>query len=363
MITALYLDTARLGRMCQAAQEADRDFTRLAGEEGCSLYLEQFLRSGFMSLPRNLRGRYPGLAFWSGITAFKRDLRTTVVLPPDRQVLVAGRSAQLVRLAAKALSLRCENILITDMEWPAYVEAVAAECRLRRKKLTCLPIQERLFGGELGGDQLGHEIGRYYRSEGCDGLFLSAVTYRGVRLPIREVVDALDSSNRPRLVVVDAAQAINHIPLGRDAASYDLILAGCHKWLRAYHPLGLAFCGRAQSERFIVKLSRTMLGPRTRRSAATIRRGIGVGRWQPFFGDGGPGSPFHGRRGGPVCPSFEPVQAGTVLHAACQRRFGGRGHRRLRLAAAPPRKWPAIRHPAAAGSPPGNTGGVCRRAP
>ena len=316
-----------------------------------------------MSLPRNLRGRYPGLAFWSGITAFKRDLRTTVVLPPDRQVLVAGRSAQLVRLAAKALSLRCENILITDMEWPVYVEAVAAECRLRRKKLTCLPIQERLFGGELGGDQLGHEIGRYYRSEGCDGLFLSAVTYRGVRLPIREVVDALDSSNRPRLVVVDAAQAINHIPLGRDAASYDLILAGCHKWLRAYHPLGLAFCGRAQSERFIVKLSRTMLSDRELddpllRFAAELESGDG----NRFSETVGLAPLFTAAAAVRSAPSFEPVQAGTVLHAACQRRFGGRGHRRLRLAAAPPRKWPAIRHPAAAGSPPA-TGGVCRRAP
>ena len=47
MFPFLYLDTARLGRMCPEAQAADRDFARLAGEEGCSLYFEHFLRWGF----------------------------------------------------------------------------------------------------------------------------------------------------------------------------------------------------------------------------------------------------------------------------------------------------------------------------
>jgi hypothetical protein len=40
MTSCLYLDTARLGRMCPEAQAADRDFARFAGDEGCSLYFE-----------------------------------------------------------------------------------------------------------------------------------------------------------------------------------------------------------------------------------------------------------------------------------------------------------------------------------
>ena len=54
MASTLYLDTARLGRMCPEAQAADHDFARLAGEEGCSLYFEQFLRWGYMALPQSL---------------------------------------------------------------------------------------------------------------------------------------------------------------------------------------------------------------------------------------------------------------------------------------------------------------------
>ena len=47
MPVRLYLDTARLGRMSRRAQRAQIDFVRLAGEEGCSLYWDRFLRGGF----------------------------------------------------------------------------------------------------------------------------------------------------------------------------------------------------------------------------------------------------------------------------------------------------------------------------
>ena len=50
MPARLYLDTARLGRMSPRAQRAQIDFVRLAGEEGCTLYWERFLRDGFGDL-------------------------------------------------------------------------------------------------------------------------------------------------------------------------------------------------------------------------------------------------------------------------------------------------------------------------
>ena len=66
MVRFLYLDTARLGQMCPEAQAADRDFARLAGEEGCSLYFEEFLRCGFTVLGAASRRRFAGLAAWAG---------------------------------------------------------------------------------------------------------------------------------------------------------------------------------------------------------------------------------------------------------------------------------------------------------
>lgn len=258
MPTCLYLDTARLGRMCPEAQAADHDFARLASEEGCSLYFEHFLRWGYSSLPPSLSRRYPALSFWAGVTAFKRDLKTVLAIDRRRQVFVANRSAQLVRLAARALCRRCENVLVTDMEWPAYMAILEAECQRAGRTLTAVPIWQAVFRDRIGQDELVGRLATHYRQEDCDGLFLSAVTYQGVRIPISETIDAIAPAYRPRFTVVDGAQAFNHVPLRATAESCDLLLTGCHKWLRAYHPLGLAICCRARSERDIITICREM---------------------------------------------------------------------------------------------------------
>ena len=259
MHTHLYLDTARLGRMCPEAQAADRDFARLASEEGCSLYFEHFLRWGYTALPPSLTRRYPGLAFWAGVTGFKNDLKTVLCLPRNRRVLVANRSAQLVRLAARVLCRRCENILLTDMEWPAYEKALAAECQQAKRILTTVPMRDAILRDKIGLDEAIDRLVDHYQQYDCDGLFLSAVTYQGVQLPVRRLVEALGRRDKPRFVVVDGAQALNHVPLGLADEYCDLLLSGCHKWLRAYQPLGLAFCCRRSSERLVTQTQTEML--------------------------------------------------------------------------------------------------------
>ena len=47
--------------------------------------------------------------------------------------------------------------------------------------------------------------------------------------------------------MLDGAQALGHVPLELSKLRCDLLLAGCHKWLGAYHPLGVAYCGKSQS--------------------------------------------------------------------------------------------------------------------
>ena len=50
MSAELYLDTARLGRMCPAAHKAEHDFATPASQLGSSLYLEWFLCHGYHPL-------------------------------------------------------------------------------------------------------------------------------------------------------------------------------------------------------------------------------------------------------------------------------------------------------------------------
>jgi len=258
MSTCLYLDTARLGQMCPEAQRADRDFARLAGEEAGSLYYDLFLRAGFFSLPPSLRSRYPGLADWSGVPSLKNRIKTALGLPRSRPMLLANRSALLVRLACRALCRRCENVLVTDMLWPAYRAILEDECRQQRRTLTTLPIQRAVLRDRIDQAELTDRLLECYARENCDGLFVSAVTCHGVKLPIPEIVSAASRVHQPKFVVVDAAQAVNHIPLRSTAPHCDFLVAGCHKWLRAYHPMGLGFCCRPEADSIVGEVSREM---------------------------------------------------------------------------------------------------------
>jgi hypothetical protein len=254
----LYLDTARLGQMCPEAQAADRDFARLAGEEAGSLYYDLFLRGGFYSLPPTLRSRYAGLADWSGVSALKSRIKTALGLPTARPLLLASRSAALVRLACRALCRQCDNVLVTDMLWPAYRAILEEECRRQQRLLTTLPLRRPILEDHIGQAELVGRLLECYSRENCDGLFLSAVTFQGVRLPAAELVSAVARVRRPRFVVVDAAQAAGHAPLQLSEPYCDFLIAGCHKWLRAYHPMGLGFCCRPAADAIIAQISAEM---------------------------------------------------------------------------------------------------------
>ena len=141
------------------------------------------------------------------------------------------------------------------MEWPAYMAALEAECRRVQRTLTTVPIRQAVFRDRIPKEALVSRLAAHYRQHDCDGLFLT-VTYQGVRMPIQETVEAIGPAGRPRFTVVDGQ--LNHVPLRVTAESCDLLLTGCHKWLRAYHPLGLAFCCRARSERYIITMCRDM---------------------------------------------------------------------------------------------------------
>src|SRR5262245_31941591 len=103
MPSTLYLDAARMGQMAPSAQWALHDFVRRAGEEGCTLYFEHFLKSGFAALPTSQQKRCPGLRCWGGLDELKAAVADFAGLPVGSRPLIAGRSINLMRLAAKLL--------------------------------------------------------------------------------------------------------------------------------------------------------------------------------------------------------------------------------------------------------------------
>ncbi|HEX8203678.1 MAG TPA: aminotransferase class V-fold PLP-dependent enzyme [Isosphaeraceae bacterium] len=242
----LYLDTARIGRMSPLARQAQHDQIRLVGEDAGSPRFDAFLSRGVESWPSRLRRRYPGLALWHGAGELRAAL-ARLTGTPSGCVLLASRTYRLMDLAARLLFRNCQNVLVTDLGWPRYRSLLEDERLRHRGRVTTLPIRSATLYGAMPAAEVVGRISAAYREAGCDGLFLTAVSHEGVRLPVRDIVRAVAVRSRPRFVTVDGAQDLCHGQTDLRGDWCDLYLAGCQKWLGAYHPMGLGFLGRRLS--------------------------------------------------------------------------------------------------------------------
>ena len=185
------------------------------------------------------------------MTSLKNRLRILAGSQENLPVLLASRTANLMGLAAQLLCHPCQNILITDLGWPPYHDILQAECHRANRVLTKVGLLDEALSGKLSEGDMIAKICETFLNEKCDGLFLTAVSNLGMRLPVAQIVKELETVATVRFVVIDGAQEFRHVPgdLGQDCC--DLYLTGVHKWFRAYHPLGLAFYGRLRSRTYI----------------------------------------------------------------------------------------------------------------
>ncbi len=245
MNTELYLDTARLGRMCRGARTAEHDFSRLVSQLPSPLYFGRFLTRGFDALSFCDRRRYPGLRCWAGVTQFKREFGRFVSQPPCPTTLFST-SRSLIRFAAECLFDLASTVLTTELAWPPYLELLQNLASQRNATLHVVRLKRMVFNGSANVDAVVQAFVQAYRVHDCDGLFLSDINYLGVRIPVRQIIHGLAPYRRP-FIVVDGAQALGQRPVNIQALNCDLYLAGTQKWFSAYHPLRLAFVGRPDS--------------------------------------------------------------------------------------------------------------------
>jgi hypothetical protein len=255
----LYLDTARLGRMAPGAQRAFHEFIELAGAEGGSPIFDHFLRRGIdAAAPPVLRG-YSGLGCWQGVDALKESLRMLAGSLPDLPVLLANRSAQLMKLASRLLFQVCRNVLVTDLGWPAYHDILAAECRRPNRQVTAVSVRAAILDRCAEEEEVADLIVGEFARKSCDGLFLTAVNNHGIRLPVERIVRTLRAKHEIWFVVVDGAQDFCHVASDLSREFCDFYLAGAHKWLGAYCPLGLGFYGRRSTKGYVETVVEQML--------------------------------------------------------------------------------------------------------
>lgn len=252
MRSPLYLDTARLGLMAPQVRDVLYSLAQLASVEGLSSRFDDFLHGGFQAWSPALQEQYLGLADWQGIHEFKHSLRCLIGLSADKPVFLASRSTSLMKVAARLMFQRCRRVLLTDLEWPGYVEILKQERQRVGGEIVEVPIRTDALLGKVSADELSQRVVDYYRRSGADGVFLSVVSFQGIRLPVADIARVLEGERTPpQFVVLDGAQAVGHIPPDFGLEHCDLLLAGCHKWLRSHNPLGLGFCIRRRSHEYI----------------------------------------------------------------------------------------------------------------
>ena len=207
MATALYLDTARLGRMCRGARLAEQDFGWLVGRLGSSLYLERFLTRGYGSLPARLRRTVPYLRCWPGAAQFRRIFGRSLHQPAGLPTYLFAQSFSLIRFAAECMFESANTVLTTDLAWPPYLDTLQQVAQLRNATLHVVRLRQMVFDGSADIDAVSQVVTEAYRAHACDGLFLSDISYLGVRMPVRQIINGVARYQRP-FAAIDGAQAV-----------------------------------------------------------------------------------------------------------------------------------------------------------
>ena len=241
MPTAIYMDTARLGRMCRGARLAEQDFGRLVGRLGSSLYFERFLCHGYRALTTKVSRRVPRLKSWTGMRGFRITLGRFIQQPPELPTYFFSQSSALIHFAAECLFANSRRILITDLAWPPYVDVLRRVAKERRAQLIEVQLRDSIRNHLATKSDVLDYIMLALQQNACDGVFLSDITYEGTRLPVEEVLAYFEGFETRPFTVIDGAQAFHQRPLNLKTMNCDLYLTGSQKWFGAYHPLRMAF--------------------------------------------------------------------------------------------------------------------------
>ena len=239
-----YMDTARLGQACPAAVQVQCEFARLAAYDP-SLCSIGFLRDGVTAWDEESREQFAALNSWLGIEQLKRHLADAFGVTDAERILLANQTSRLVRIAARTMLRQCRRVLTTDLNWPAWQSIVSDEAMRHGGRILQVEIANDVLKDCATAADVVDSMAAAFERNSCDGLFIPAVTSLGIRLPVSSLVRRLKQRHELRFVMVDGAQAFCHVPLAEVLESCDVLIAGCHKWLGAHVPMGIAVAGNA----------------------------------------------------------------------------------------------------------------------
>ena len=241
MPTRLYLDTARLGLMSRECPANPHRLRPVRGGRGRFPVLRSVSQRRHSQLgPLRFAGGFPPCRAWQGISHLKEALRRPGRCSAQWQVLLASRSAQLMKLAAELLFRLCRNVLVTDLTWPSYRLILDRAGGRAENQLTTLSLRKGILRAKLQSDELVEQIVRSVSSVAA--AMVSSCrpsTISEFALPVERIVRAI--KQRAELALRGGGRCPGVLATSRsdlDEQYCDFLIAGCHKWLCAYHPLG-----------------------------------------------------------------------------------------------------------------------------
>jgi hypothetical protein len=146
-----------------------------------------------------------------------------------------------MKLAARLLFQSGKRVLISDLTWPSYRRILEREARKSAGEIDRVHVRNTILRSALSGAELVHMMIQTYRARRCNSVFIPEISHDGIRLPIADIVAAFRQHDPTSFIVVDGSQAFGHVPLNLTQSPCDFYLAGCHKWLGSYLPLGIGF--------------------------------------------------------------------------------------------------------------------------
>ena len=204
-----------------------------------------FLKHGALEWPTPMRSEFPVLSDWQGVAHLKQLFAAAVGVEDLQRVFVANQTARLLRIAARVMFRQCHRVMTTDLNWPAWQSIVAEEAVRHGREIIKVSISDSLMQRGWTADDIMNQLAAKFIEKRCDGLFLPAVSSLGVLFPVTQLAEQLRRQTEVRFVLVDAAQAFGQIPLSSMTECCDVLVTGCHKWLGAHLPMGVAVAGNS----------------------------------------------------------------------------------------------------------------------
>lgn len=237
-----YMDTARMGQACPAALQVQCACARLAADDP-SLYSLPFLKEGAVVWPVDVQQEFPALQQWQGTTPLKQRFATAWGVTDPNRVFLASQTARLMRIAARIMFRQSTHVLTTDLNWPAWQSLVEEEAQRHGRRVSRVAIVESVLNRGWTAEDIIEHLLRKFREQRCDGLFLPAVSSLGICLPVAPFVQRLKQQLSVRFALIDAAQSFCQMPDPGISGCCDILVTGCHKWLGAHLPMGVAVAG------------------------------------------------------------------------------------------------------------------------